>query len=130
MILGVTRAFGLHVPPWFSDRLAKISYRDAPEVLLLCTCSCPRNSGVGGPPSRSEPSREGRKPSIPSETGLDFVKNATLTRAISLQIITGLEIFPVTSCDVRPHRLPSALEDCGHRTSGYAFNNRLREPAD
>ena len=63
-------------------------------------------------------------------TRLDFVKNATLTRAISLQIITGLKIFPVTRCDVRPHRLPSALKDCGHRTSGYAFNNRLREPAD
>src|SRR6266581_4070406 len=27
----------------------------------MCTCSCPRNSGVRGLPSRSEPSREGRK---------------------------------------------------------------------
>ncbi len=34
MTVEVTRAFGLHVPPLFSDRLAKISYWEAPEVLL------------------------------------------------------------------------------------------------
>ena len=67
---------------------------------------------------------------MPSETGLDFVKNATLARATTLQNITGFGIFPVTGCDVGPHRLPSALEDCGHRSSGYAINNRLREPAE
>jgi hypothetical protein len=44
--------------------------------------------------------------------------------------IIGLGIFPVTDCDVGPHRLPSALEDCGHRSSGYVLNNRLREPAE
>jgi len=70
------------------------------------------------------------RPSILSETGLDFVTNATLTRAIVLQIITGLEIFPVTSCNVGPHRLPGKLEDCGHRISGYALHNRLCEPEE
>ena len=65
------------------------------------------------------------------QTGLDFVKHATLARAITLQKkITGLEIFPVTGSDVGPHRFPSALEDCGHRNSGYALNNRLRKPAE
>ena len=70
------------------------------------------------------------RPSMPVETGLDFVKNSMLMRAITLQAITGLEIFPVTSCDVGPNRVPSKSEDCGHRISGYALQNRLREPAD
>ena len=62
--------------------------------------------------------------------GLRLCEEPSLTRAIVVQIITGCEIFRVTSCDVRPHRLPSKSEDCGHRSSGYALNNRLREPME
>jgi len=61
---------------------------------------------------------------------LDFVGNATLTRSITMQRITGLVVFPVTSCDVGPHRIPSKLENCGQRISGYALNNRLCEPEE
>ena len=44
--------------------------------------------------------------------------------------ITGPEIFALTGCDVGPHRLPGKLEDCGQRISGYALNNRIREPME